>query len=296
MQLVFGNPIALDTLLRVAKDEVHGFEIETAVQDSVFIEGFSSLNHARKNFLSFCSASEFPSTFNAKGAIVIVNHKVLAPEVVEKNNTLVKTSNPRLMFIKLVVDILKSINEEELFTNYESTSVIYGKDCLIKPGAVIGQAGFGYERDRDGTPIRFPHFGSVVLGNHVEVGANTVISKGVLEDTVIRDCTKIDDLVYIAHNCKIGKNVMIAGNATLCGGVQVGDGAWIGAGASIKQNVKVGEGAVVGLGAVVVKDVAAYSMVVGNPARAIDDQAQDEKEQVHLAQQKRQEQQTQGAA
>ena len=296
MQLVFGNPIALDALLRATKDEVHGFKIETAVQDSVLIEGFSSLNQARKNFLSFCSASELPSTFNAKGAIVIVNQKVLFPEAVAKNNTLVKTSNPRLMFIKLVVDILKSTNEEELFTNYDPTSVIYGKCCLIKPGAVIGQAGFGYERDFDGTPIRFPHFGRVVLGNRVEVGANTVIPKGALEDTVIGDCTKIDDLVYIAHNCKIGKNVMIAGNATLCGGVQVGDGAWIGAGASVKQNVKVGEGAVVGLGAVVVKDVAAYSTVVGNPARAIDDQAQAEKEQVHLAQQKRQEQQTQGAA
>lgn len=274
MRLVFRKPIDLDRQLRAMKSEVFGFEQDIELQNSVLIEGLSSLSCASNHFLSFCLASELPSTFNAAGAIVIVNQKVLVPEAVAKNNRFLKTENPRLMFIKLVAAVHKSTNEEELFLNYDPTSVIYGNDCLIKPGAVIGQAGFGYERDLDGTPIRFPHFGRVALGNHVEVGANTVISKGALEDTVIGDGTKIDDLVYIAHNCKIGKKVMIAGNATLCGGVQVGDGAWIGAGASIKQNIMVGEGAVVGMGAVVVKDVTPYSTVAGNPAREIEKQQQ----------------------
>ncbi|KZZ48368.1 hypothetical protein A3758_13905 [Oleiphilus sp. HI0118] len=307
---ILPKPLNLAKLLRQLNRPLVGLVYSENDIEHIYVKRIASLN-ALLGPLE-CSANNdqeyslvFATTIS-EGLSKLKNTVLLAPkkivgecslyETLVQSNVVLAVDNPRLEFIRLAGLVEALLADPPVRRGDELQSVVYGKDCLIKQGAVIGQAGFGYERDLDGTPIRFPHFGRVVLGNHVEVGANTVISKGALEDTVIGAGTKIDDLVYIAHNCRIGKNVMIAGNATLCGGVHVGDGAWIGAGASIKQNIKVGEGAVVGLGAVVVKDVAAYSTVVGNPARAIDDQAQAEKDQAHLAQQKRQEQQTQGAA
>lgn len=199
-------------------------------------------------------------------------------KMISRSNIVLAVDNPRLEFIKLA-SVIETQLEGQSISEEESSSVVYGKNCLVKDGAVIGKPGFGFERDLDGTPIRFPHFGGVVLGNNVEVGANTVISRGVFEDTEIGDSTKIDDLVYIAHNCKIGENVMIAGNATLCGGVQVGDSAWIGAGASVKQNIKVGDGAIVGMGAVVTRNVSPGSTVAGNPARTIESKDQEKQKQ-----------------
>ncbi|NOI82335.1 hypothetical protein F0237_16830 [Vibrio tubiashii] len=144
--------------------------------------------------------------------------------------------------------------------------VSVGDNCIVKKGAVIGAAGFGFERDGEGKPVRFPHFGYVALGSNVEIGANSVVSRGAIDNTVIGNNTKIDDLVYIAHNCKIGDNVMIAGKATICGSVKIGDNAWIGAGAMIRQHVTIGKGAIVGMGAVVIKDVRPGVTVIGNPA------------------------------
>lgn len=249
---------------------------------NVYIKRIASLKELSDECaLSISSGQEYTLAFatdvsehlnGLKRTVLIVSQSIAnEPSIYQaliKSNVVLPVDNPRLAFIRLA-SLIKQFSEELMENNEENSEVVYGKNCIFKDGVIIGRAGFGFERDLDGKPIRFPHFGRVVLGNDIEVGANTVISKGSLEDTVIGDSTKIDDLVYIAHNCKIGKNVMIAGNATLCGGVRIGDGAWVGAGASIKQNIDIGEGAIVGMGAVVIGDVEPYSTVVGNPARTI---------------------------
>ncbi len=151
---------------------------------------------------------------------------------------------------------------------YDDTMM--GKGCVIKAGAVLGGAGFGYERDVDGNKFRFPQIGQLIMGDYVEVGANTCIDRGALADTVIGNYTKINNLCHIAHNNKIGRNVTITGCVNISGSNIIDDDVWIAPNASIKGWVHIGEGAVVGMASVVVKDIPASETWVGNPARKLE--------------------------
>lgn len=148
--------------------------------------------------------------------------------------------------------------------------VVMGHDCVIKSGAVLGGAGFGYERDEEGNKFRFPQIGQLILGNNVDVGSNTTIDRGALSDTTIGHYTKISSNCLIAHNNKIGCNVTIAGCAMLSGSNNIEDNVWIAPNVSVKGWVHIGEGAVVGMAAVVLKDVPAHETWVGNPAHKLE--------------------------
>ena len=147
--------------------------------------------------------------------------------------------------------------------------VAIGERCNIKSCAVIGEEGFGFERDENGMAVRLPHIGTVVIGNDVEVGSLTTICRGTLDNTVICDGVKIDDHVHIAHNIQIDQHAFIIACAEISGGVKIGKRAWIAPGASVLNQLSVGDDAVVGLGAVVVKNVESGVTVVGNPARPL---------------------------
>lgn len=147
---------------------------------------------------------------------------------------------------------------------------VMGKGCVIKAGAVLGGAGFGYEKDEEGNRFRFPQIGQLIMGDYVEVGSNTCIDCGALADTEIGDHTKINNLCHIAHNNKIGKNVMITGCVNISGSNIIDDYVWIAPNSSIRGWVHIGERATVGMAAVVVKDVPAGETWVGNPARKLE--------------------------
>ncbi len=147
------------------------------------------------------------------------------------------------------------------------SGVRIGRFCEIQSGAVIGDAGFGFERDARNRPLRMIHLGGVRIGDHVQVGALTAVARGALEDTVLEDYVKINNLVHVAHNCHIGEGTIIGACADLCGSLKIGANCWIAPNASIRQKLSIGEGATVGIGAVVVKDVAAGAVVYGNPAK-----------------------------
>lgn len=148
--------------------------------------------------------------------------------------------------------------------------VVLGHDCVIKSGAVIGGEGFGFEKDEDGNRFRFPQIGSLIIGNYVEVGANSCIDKGALADTVIGDYTKINNLCHIAHNNVIGNNVCITGCVNISGSNIIDDDVWIAPNSSVRGWVHIGKGATIGMGAVVLKDVPAYETWVGNPAKKLE--------------------------
>lgn len=145
-----------------------------------------------------------------------------------------------------------------------------GMNCLIKPGAVIGGSGFGFEYDEDNTPYHFPHTGFVKIGNNVHIGSNTCIDRATIDCTTIGDNVKIDNLCQIAHNCSIGKNTLITGHSGIAGGVQIGERCWIGPNSTIYQQLKIENGARVGIGSVVLRKVREGNTVFGNPATRID--------------------------
>jgi UDP-3-O-[3-hydroxymyristoyl] glucosamine N-acyltransferase len=144
-----------------------------------------------------------------------------------------------------------------------------GSHCLLKSGAVVGEEGHGFEKDDSGHNLRFPHSGSVVIHDHVEIGANTVVCGGTIEPTVIEDHVKIDDQVFVAHNCRIGRNAIVIACAEISGSVDVGEGAWIGPNATIINGLKIGAGAYIGGGAAVIRDCEPGMVYAGVPARPL---------------------------
>jgi len=147
--------------------------------------------------------------------------------------------------------------------------VIIGQRCVIKSCAVVGEEGFGFERDSQSKAVRLPHIGTVVIGDEVEVGSLTTVCRGTLGDTILRNGCKIDDHVHIAHNVDVGKDAFVIACAEVSGGVKIGPRAWIAPNASILNQLTIGADAVVGLGGVVVKSVLDGTVVVGNPAKQL---------------------------
>ena len=118
--------------------------------------------------------------------------------------------------------------------------VTIGQQCMIHPGAVIGSDGFGNARDGESW-VKVPQLGGVIIGDRVEIGSNTTIDCGAIEDTVIADGVRLDNLVQIAHNVKIGKNTAIAGCTGIAGSTVIGKNCMIGGGAGINGHIEIAD-------------------------------------------------------
>ena len=141
-----------------------------------------------------------------------------------------------------------------------------GSDCVFHPNATIGADGFGFRPDAERGLVKIPQIGSVIIGNNVEIGANSCVDRGKFSATIIGDGCKIDNLVQIGHNSKLGKFCIMAGNSGLAGSVTLGDGVVIGGSASIKDHTTIGSGAVIGAGSGVTSNVEAGKVMLGYPA------------------------------
>ena len=148
--------------------------------------------------------------------------------------------------------------------------VTLGARCVVHSGAVIGADGFGFEM-ANGAYQKVPQVGTVTIGDDVEIGANTCIDRATLGVTVIGDGTKLDNMVHIAHNCRIGKHVVIAAQTGLAGGVTIGDYAVVGGQVGVGDKARIESRAVIGSGAGILtaKIVRAGEPVWGTPARPL---------------------------
>ncbi len=143
-----------------------------------------------------------------------------------------------------------------------------GSRCIFHNNVSIGADGFGYRPSEDGRGlVKIPQIGTVIIGNDVEIGANSCVDRGKFSATIIGDNCKIDNQVQIAHNCILGRSCIMAGHSGLAGSVTLGDGVIIGGSASIKDHTTLHSGVTVGAGSGVVGDVAAGKTVLGYPAQ-----------------------------
>jgi len=163
-------------------------------------------------------------------------------------------------------------------------NVTIGSDCRVGPGCTIlhdvelgnrvrihtgvrlGVDGFGYTAGAEGL-MRIPQVGRCIIGDDVEIAANCTVDRGALGDTVIGRGTKIDNLVHIAHNVKIGEDCIIVAQVGVAGSVRIGDGAQLGGQAGIAGHITIGSGARIAAQAGVIGDVPAGAVVSGYPAR-----------------------------
>ena len=141
-----------------------------------------------------------------------------------------------------------------------------GNDCVIHPNATIGADGFGFRPDPQRGLVKIPQIGNVILGNNVEIGANTCVDRGKFSSTVLGDGCKIDNLIQIGHNSKLGRFCIMAGQSGLAGSVTLGNGVLIGGSASITDHVTIGDGAIIGGGSGVTKDIPGGKTMLGYPA------------------------------
>lgn len=147
---------------------------------------------------------------------------------------------------------------------YDNTEI--GDHVIIHSGAIIAADGFGYKY-RDNQHIKVPHVGNVVIADHVEIGANTCIDRGALGSTTIGAGSKIDNLVQLGHNNKVGRNVIICGQSGISGSCTIEDGAILAGSSGIADHVKIGQQAVVMARSGVSQDIKPGTQVWGSPAK-----------------------------
>ncbi len=141
-----------------------------------------------------------------------------------------------------------------------------GDRVQLHTGVRVGADGFGYARGPMGA-VKIPQIGGCLIGDDVEIGANSTVDRGALGDTVIGSRTKIDNLVHIGHNVRVGEDCMIVAQVGIAGSVRIGAGASLGGQAGISGHLTIGPGARIGAQSGVTKDVPAGADYCGFPAR-----------------------------
>lgn len=221
-----------------------------------------------------------------------------------EDKLIIRVKNPRLFFIQLLSDFLEllpKVSEIHSTAVIDSESIIgknvsigansvigkceIGDDtiiganvtiydrCIIKKrvkinsGTVIGADGFGYHKLDDGTLLKFPHIGGVLIEDDVEIGANTCIDRATLGLTHLKKGVKIDNLVHIAHNVIIGENSTIIALSMVGGSTRIGDNTWIAPSVALRDGLIIGADCMIGMGSIVTKNVPDGETWLGNPAK-----------------------------
>ena len=159
-----------------------------------------------------------------------------------------------------------------IFSNihiYHGTNI--GDNAIIHSGTVIGSDGFGFVTDKD-INHKIPQNGNVIIGNDVEIGANSAIDRGTIGDTVIEDQCKLDNHVHLAHNVRLGKGCLLTAAVTIAGSVEVGQFCIFAGHVGVAPHVKIGARSILAAKTGVSKSLIGGKVYAGMPAREIREQ------------------------
>jgi UDP-3-O-[3-hydroxymyristoyl] glucosamine N-acyltransferase len=146
--------------------------------------------------------------------------------------------------------------------------VVVGDRVTLHNGAVLGSDGFGFARQKDGTHLKIPQHGAVVVEDDVEIGANSTVDRPAIGETRISAGTKIDNLVHIAHGVAVGRRVLLAAQVGIAGSTTIGDDVMMAGQTGVTGHITVGDKAIVGAKSAVLQPVDAGAFVTGSPAIA----------------------------
>ena len=132
---------------------------------------------------------------------------------------------------------------------------VIGRRAIVHAGAVIGADGFGFAPEADGSWFKIPQIGGVVIGDDVEIGANTTIDRGALDDTVIEDGVKLDNQIQVGHNVHIGAHSALAGCVGIAGSARIGRRCTVGGGSVILGHIAIADGVNISAGTLVAKSI-----------------------------------------
>ncbi|RDU22108.1 UDP-3-O-(3-hydroxymyristoyl)glucosamine N-acyltransferase [Anaerosacchariphilus polymeriproducens] len=281
--------------------EVKGEEYQFYGNEEEEITGYSSLDYYQENTMTWARSIEYIKR-SEKGNYKLIILPQIEDEIECQNY--IKVEDPHRAFFYILEEFFSSKTQAEIGVNsiidetakigqnvsigyncvigknvfigdntriYHNVviadNVVIGKNCLIKSGAIIGEEGFGFLKTKEGLYQRVVHLGSVILEDNVEVGVNTNIDRGVMQNVVIGFNSKIDSLCHIAHNVEIGSNTVVVAETCVGGSTKIGKNCWIGT-SSIKNLLTIGDNAFIGFGSNVVSDIEENTLAYGNPAKA----------------------------
>ena len=289
------NDLTISKILQLAKITLINNNANTNNNfDSIKINGIASLSAAKNDQITFCLDKKFLQDLQNCQAAAIVLPPNLA-DFCPQNSIALIVKNPYADFAKIAnvfyppnyalknspqiaenVSIGKNVEIGEnsyicsggvLQDNVKigkncilySNVVVYhgcqiGDNCIIHAGACIGADGFGFAPDGDSW-VKIPQLGRAILGNNVEFGANSCVDRGTFDDTIIGDGCKIDNLIHIGHNCKIGKNCVMAACTGIAGSVEVGDHCVFGGASMISGHLKIAANTTISGGTLVMKSI-----------------------------------------
>lgn len=190
---------------------------------------------------------------------IIGPHTFIGKNVKIGNNTILEAN----------VSILDNCNVGDNCHVFPNVTIyhdsIIGDNCIIHAGCVIGADGFGF-LFHDGKQIKIPQVGNVIIENNVEIGANSTIDRATLSSTVIGEGTKIDNLVQVGHNCKIGNNSILCAQVGLAGSTIIGDVVYLGGQVGVGGHLTINNYAMIGAQSGVSNDVPEKAKYFGTPA------------------------------
>ena len=146
--------------------------------------------------------------------------------------------------------------------------VVVGHRVTLHNGVVLGSDGYGFARQKDGTHLKIPQHGGVIVEDDVEIGANSTVDRPAIGETRISAGTKIDNLVHIAHGVAVGRRVLLAAQVGIAGSTTIGDDVMMAGQTGVTGHITVGDKAIVGAKSAVLQPVDAGAFVTGSPAMA----------------------------